>query len=186
MEDEAIVQLFWDRDEKAIAATAEKYGPYCMSIAGNILGNSEDAEECINDAYLNTWNSIPPHRPQMLSTYLGKIVRNLSFNRYKKKRADKRGGGQVGPVLEELSEVLEGSGTPEENWDAIFLLQTINEYLGELPPDKRKVFVRRYWYADSVKDIAKRYNLTENHVAVILNRTRENLRKYLAERGLLD
>ncbi len=184
MEDDAIVQLFWDRDEKAITATAEKYGSYCMSIASNILGNSEDAEECVNDAYLNTWNSIPPHRPQMLSTYLGKIVRNLSFNMYKKKRADKRGGGQIGLVLEELSEVVEGHGSPEEAWDMAFLNQAINDFLGELPKEKRAMFVRRYWHADSVRDIAKRYGMTENNVAVTLNRIRGKLGKYLAERGI--
>lgn len=185
MEDEAIVQLFWERDEKAITATAEKYGAYCMSIASNILGNSEDAEECINDAYLNTWNSIPPHRPQMLSTYLGKIVRNLSFNLYKKKRADKRGGGQMSLVLDELSEVLAGVGSPEESWDAAFLAQMINGFLEAIPLERRKIFVRRYWYAESVKDIAKRYDMTENNVSVILNRTRDNLKKYLMERGII-
>lgn len=102
MDDKSIVQLYWSRDEKAISATAEKYGAYCQTIANNILGNTEDAKECVNDTYLNAWNSIPPHRPENLATYLGKITRNLSFNRYKKNRAKKRSGGQIPLILEEL------------------------------------------------------------------------------------
>ena len=101
MDDAKIVQLYWDRNEQAIPATADKYGRYCTSIAKNILGNNEDAEECVNDTYLNAWNSMPPHRPSILSTFLGKIVRNLSFNRYKHNTADKRGGGELPVVLEE-------------------------------------------------------------------------------------
>ena len=101
MDDANIVQLYWDRNEQAIPATADKYGSYCTSIAKNILGNNEDAEECVNDTYLNAWNSMPPHRPSILSTFLGKIVRNLSFNRYKHNNADKRGGGELPVVLED-------------------------------------------------------------------------------------
>lgn len=108
MDDAKIVQLYWDRNEQAIPATADKYGRYCTSIANNILGNNEDAEECVNDTYLNAWNSMPPHRPSILSTFLGKIVRNLSFNRYKHNTADKRGGGELPVVLEELSDLVSG------------------------------------------------------------------------------
>lgn len=108
MDDANIVQLYWDRNEQAIPATADKYGSYCTSIAKNILGNNEDAEECVNDTYLNAWNSMPPHRPSILSTFLGKIVRNLSFNRYKHNNADKRGGGELPVVLEELSDLVSG------------------------------------------------------------------------------
>ena len=111
MDDSAIVELFWKRDEQAIAATTEKYNVYCLSIAMNILGNIEDAEECVNDAYLNTWNSIPPNKPKMLSTYLGKIVRNMSFNLYKKNRAKKRTNGSFTLILDELSEII----NPERN-----------------------------------------------------------------------
>ena len=106
MDDEKIVQLYWNRDEQAIPATAQKYGNYCTSIAKNIIGNLEDAEECVNDTYLNAWNSMPPHRPGVLSTFLGKIVRNLSFNRYKYNTADKRGGGELPLVLDELSDLV--------------------------------------------------------------------------------
>ena len=110
MDDAKIVQLYWDRNEQAIPATADKYGRYCTSIANNILGNNEDAEECVNDTYLNAWNSMPPHRPSILSTFLWKIVRNLSFNRYKHNTADKRGGGELPVVLEELSDLVSGQG----------------------------------------------------------------------------
>ena len=107
MDDANIVQLYWDRNEQAIPATADKYGSYCTSIAKNILGNHEDTEECVNDTYLNAWNSMPPHRPSILSTFLGKIVRNLSFNRYKHNTADKRGGGELPVVLEELCDLVD-------------------------------------------------------------------------------
>ena len=106
MDDAQIVQLYWDRNEQAIHATSDKYGNYCASIAKNILGNQEDAEECVNDTYLNAWNAMPPHRPSILSTFLGKITRNLSFNRYKHNTANKRGGGELPVVLEELSGYL--------------------------------------------------------------------------------
>ena len=106
MDDAKIVQLYWDRNEQAIPATADKYGNYCNSIAKNILGNKEDAEECVNDTYLNAWNSMPPHRPSILSTFLGKITRNLSIKCYKRNTADKRGGGQATVVLDEIAEFV--------------------------------------------------------------------------------
>ena len=183
MDDDQIVQMYWDRDERAISITAAKYGAYCLSIAGNILGNHEDAEECVNDTYLNTWNSIPSNRPEMLSTYLGKIVRNLSFNLYKKNRAKKRGAGQLDIVLDELSELIAGPNSPEEELDRKQLSATINAFLSKLPAEKRKIFVCRYWYADSVKDIAERFAMTENNVSVTLNRIRTKLRSYLEDGG---
>lgn len=183
MDDKSIVQMYWERDEKAIQATAEKYGAYCLSIAGNIVGNREDAEECVSDAYLCTWNSIPSNRPKMLSTYLGKIVRNLSFNRYKKNRMKKRGAGQTAAILDELAEVLSDPNAPEDECDLKLLTEAINSFLAALPAEKRAIFVSRYWYADSVKDIAGRFGLTENKVSVSLNRLRTQLRKYLIESG---
>ena len=106
MDDEKIVQLYWDRDERAISATAEKYGSYCAQIARNILGDREDADECVNDAYMSAWGSMPPHRPGVLSAFLGKIVRNLSLNRYRRNTAAKRGGGEAPAVLEEIGELV--------------------------------------------------------------------------------
>jgi RNA polymerase sigma-70 factor (ECF subfamily) len=117
MDDLKIVQLCWDRDEQAIPATADKYGSYCTAIAKNILGNNEDAEECVNDTYLNAWNSMPPHRPSVLSTFLGKITRNLSFNRHKHNTADKRGGGELLAVLDELADCVSGKEDMEQEFN---------------------------------------------------------------------
>ncbi len=182
MDDDKIVELYWNRDEAAITATSDKYGAYCLSISQNILGNREDAQECVNDTYLKAWNTIPPHRPAMLSTFLGKITRNLSFDRYKASRRDKRGGSQTALVLDELGEIIADKRSDDE-FDRKELLESINAFLSSLPPDKRKMFVCRYWYAYSIPEIAKRFGMTENNVSVSLNRTRQKLRNYLKERG---
>ena len=183
MNDERIVRLYWDRDERAISATAEKYGKYCAAIAQNIIGVREDAEECVNDTYLRAWNSMPPHKPQVLSAFLGKITRNLAFDRYKRRAADKRGGGEMSAVLDELSELISDT---EELEDALYekeLISAINVFLGTLSPDKRCIFVRRYWYADSVSDIAVPLGKKEGAVSMMLGRLRRQLRDYLTERG---
>ena len=183
-DDITIIQMFWDRDEKAIAATKEKYGHYCLSIAESILGNSEDAEECVNDAFLKTWDSIPPNKPSVLSAYIGKIVRNLSFNLYKRNNREKRGAGSIEPVLNELSDMIAGPNSTEDDFDGKIMSEAVNSFLSNLTEDKRKIFVCRYWYADSVKDISKRFGMTENSISVILNRLRIQLRNYLSERGI--
>jgi len=183
MDDAKIVQLYWDRDEQAIPSTADKYGNYCTSIAKNILGNREDAEECVNDTYLNAWNSMPPHRPSILFTFLGKIVRNLSFNRYKHNAADKRGGGQATIVLDEIADFVSDTDSVEQEIDRKELVKAIDSFLDRLPTDKRNIFVCRYWYFDSISDIAIRFGITENNVSVTLNRLRLKLHNYLLERG---
>lgn len=183
MDDEQIIQLYWERNEKAITATADKYGSYCTSIAKNILNNKEDAEECVNDTYINAWNSMPPYRPSILSTFLGKITRNLSFNRYKYNTANKRGGGEVALVLDEIAELVSGTDSIEQEIHHKELLTAINTFLDRLPSDKRNIFVCRYWYFDSVSDIASRFGITENNVSVTLNRLRLKLHNYLLERG---
>jgi len=178
-----IVRLYWNRDEQAIPVTAEKYGPYCISIAKNIVGNQEDAEECVNDTYLRAWNSMPPHAPNVLSAFLGKITRNLALNRYKHNTADKRGGGVVSAVLDELSELVSDT---EDIGDALYekeLISAINAFLGTLSPEKRGIFVSRYWYTDSISDIAVRYGKREGTVSMMLNRLRRQLHGYLTERG---
>ena len=182
MVDDKIVQLYWDRDEAAITATSDKYGAYCLSISRNILGNNEDAQECVNDTYLKAWNTIPPHRPAMLSTFLGKITRNLSFDRYKANRRDKRGGGQVAIVIDELSEIIADKSSESEP-DRAELIDAINSFLSELQADRRKMFVWRYWYSYGVSEIAKQVGTTENNVSVTLNRLRRKLREHLIERG---
>lgn len=183
MDDARIVQLYFDRDQQAIAATAEKYGSYCASIAGNILDRREDAEECVNDTYLNTWNAIPPHRPRMLSTFLGKIVRNLAFNKYKHNAAEKRGSGEITLVLDELAGCVSGKDDLEQIYEYRELVAAINGFLGRLPPEKRNIFVCRYWYADSVAQIAARYQMTAAGVSMTLSRMRDKLRGELIEWG---
>ena len=183
MDDVKIVQLYWDRNEQAIPVTANKYGNYCTSIAINILGNREDAEECVNDTYMNAWNSMPLHRPNILSTFLGKIVRNLSIKRYKHNTADKRGGGQATVVLDEIAEFVSDTDSVEKEIDHRELVKAIDSFLDRLPTDKRSIFVCRYWYFDSVSDIANRFGMTENNVSVTLNRLRLKLHNYLLERG---
>lgn len=183
MDDASIVQLFWDRSEKALKEVAAKYGRFCHKIALNILGISEDAEECVNDTYLSAWNSMPPKRPQVLPPYLGRITKNHALNLYNKKHAEKRGGGNLALVFDELDEVLSGSETADSELFRKELLSLINGFLSDLPKDKRQIFICRYWYADSVKDIAERMHMTENNVSVSLNRMRSGLRKKLEEGG---
>lgn len=183
MNDAQIVRLYWDRNEQAIPATASKYGKYCTLIAENILGNKEDAEECVNDTYLNAWKSMPPNMPKVLSTFLGKIVRNLSFNRYRRNTADKRGGGELPLVLDELSDVVSGGNDIEREIEYQELVNSIDAFLGSLSPEKRSIFIRRYWYTDSISVIADRYGMKKSAVSMILSRIRSSLRNYLLERG---
>ena len=183
MDDSKIVQLYWDRNEQALTATSDKYGNYCITIAKNILGNKEDAEECVNDTYMRAWNSLPPHRPNILSTYLGKITRNLSFNLYKRNTADKRGGGEVPVVLDEIVDLVSDTDDVEKEIDRRELVKAIDDFLGKLPADKRSIFICRYWYFDSISNIASRFGMTNNYVSVLLNRLRLKLHNYLLERG---
>lgn len=183
MNDKDIVQLFWDRNEQAITETSLKYGHYCSVIAKNILDSDEDAEECVNDVYLNTWNSIPPHKPKMLSAFLGKIVRNLSFNKYKSIHSMKRGGYEISLILDELGEIVSGEESVEDNIQRNELIKTINNFIGTLSAEKRYIFIRRYWYSDKIAVIANRCGRTENSINVELSRTRKKLREYLTERG---
>lgn len=183
MEDPEIVALYWARDQRAIPETAEKYGNYCLSVAGKLLESREDAEECVNDAWLRAWNAMPPHRPQALAAFLGKITRNLAINRRRRESAEKRGGGQAEAVFEELAGVVSGGDSVERESDRRELLRAINGFLETLPPEKRVLFVRRYWYFDSVAEIAERMGRTENQVSATLSRLRRKLREHLLEGG---
>ncbi len=183
MEDREIVELYWKRNADAVKETASKYGGYCKTIARNILGSNEDAEECVNDTYLHAWNSIPPHRPKVFSAYLGKITRNLSFDRFKRRRAEKRGGGELALVLEELGECVSGSDSVEQEVEKKELVGAIERFLGTLSPQKRTMFLCRYWYAAPIAEIAQRFDMTEGNAAVILCRIRSKLKAYLTERG---
>lgn len=159
MKDSDIIQLYWDRNDRAISETSDKYGRYCRSIAKNILENEQDAEECVNDTYLNAWNAMPTHWPEQLSAFLGKLTRNLSFNRYKYNRAEKRGGGEFTLVLDELADCVSGKDNVEQEIDRRELTEAVNAFVAGLPERKRKIFVRRYWYADPVSEIAGVYGM---------------------------
>ena len=183
MDDNGIIQLYWDRNDQAIRATSEKYGRYCKAIAKNILNNEEDAEECVNDTYMNAWNSMPAHWPEQLAAFLGKITRNLSFNKYKYNQAEKRGGGEIRIVLDELADCVSDTDDVEQIIDRQALTKAINSFVRRLPAEKRNLFVRRYWYADSVTNIARDYGLLQGSVSKKLERTRKQLKTYLIERG---
>lgn len=183
MDDNSIIQLYWDRNDQAIIATSEKYGHYCKAIAKNILNNEEDAEECVNDTYLNAWNSMPTHWPEQLATFLGKITRNLSFNKYKRSHAEKRGGGEIALILDELTDCVSDIDNVEQIIDRQELAKAINSFAKSLSIKKRTIFVRRYWYADSVSDIARDYGMLQGTVSKTLERTRKQLKAYLTERG---
>ena len=183
MDDGRIVQMYFDRDERAISVTAEKYGRYCTAIAANILSSREDAEECVSDTYWNAWNAIPPHRPKILSAFLGKITRNLAFNRYKRETAAKRGGGELPAVLEELADMVSGQENVEAAFDRKELVAEINRFLSRLPAEKRGIFLCRYWYGESIACVASSCGMTQAAVTMCLARLRSQLREYLVKRG---
>lgn len=183
VQDKEIVRLFLERNEKAVSAASEKYRAYCMKIAVNILNSQEDAEYCLNEVFLKAWELIPPHEPEMLSAFLGKITRNCAVNMYKHDTAQKRGGGEAALVYEELSEIVSGSSNVERDAENRELIAEINRFLKKQSAMKRSIFLCRYWYCDSVHDIAAEFMITENNVSTILNRTRKKLREYLQKRG---
>ena len=184
MDDKQIIALYWQRSEDAISETHEKYGRYCHHIAHCVLQNQEDADECVNDACLRAWNAIPPARPENLRTFLGKITRNLALNRYEAQCAEKRGGGQIPMVLEELQACLPGHSESEQVVDRIVLQQVLNRFLASLKTEHRKIFLRRYWYFHSVKEIARDLGITESKVTVTLCRTRQKLAELLKKEGV--
>lgn len=182
MEDSRIIELYWERDQQAVQETAVKYGRLLERIAGNILGR-QDAEECVNDTFFKAWELIPPNEPQMLSTFLGKLTRNLAINTRRREFALKRGGGQADAVFEELSELISCDKDIQEEQERKELIGEINAFLRGISKRKRDIFICRYWYCDGVSDIAARFGLSEDNVSVILNRTRKKLRQYLEKNG---
>ena len=183
MDDNGIIRLYWDRNDQAIRATTEKYGHYCKAIARNILNSEEDAEECVNDTYLNAWKSMPTHWPEQLATFLGKITRNLAFNRYKHNHTEKRGGGEIALVLDELTDCISDVDDVEQIINRQELIKAINSFVRSLSVNKRNLFVRRYWYADSISAIANDTGMLQGTVSKTLGRTRKELKAYLTERG---
>lgn len=184
MDDNRIIELYWDRSEDAITETATKYGGYCYTIAYNILSNNEDSEESVNDTWLAAWNTMPPRRPKLLAAFLGKMTRYISLDRWKNRTALKRGGGEVPLVLDELEECISGEDSVEKEYLRKEFAETLNRFLEKLSEVERKVFLCRYWYMDSIEDIADRFGFTESKVASMLHRTRGKLRKILEQEGL--
>lgn len=184
MNDNHIIQLYHDRSENAIRETDIKYGRYCHSIANGILHNNQDADECVNDTYLRAWNAMPPKWPKCLRTFLGKITRNLSLDLWDKRSADKRGNSQIQMVLDELLECIPSEDTDDKITDDLVIRDTINRFLADIPSENRKIFVKRYWYMYSIKEIAKELYLTESNVKIILYRTRILLKEYLVKEGV--
>ncbi len=181
MEDKQIIKLYFARSESAIAETEKKYGVYCKYIARNILGNNEDAEEIVNDTYLKLWDTIPPNRPEPLKAYLGSICRNFAISRYRELHSQKRGG--TASILEELSECITDGGSQNDIGESIALRDAMNRFVRSLDDKEQEIFIRRYWYASPISDIASDYSMTRSHVGVILLRTRKKLKAFLQKEG---
>lgn len=182
MDDSAIIEMYWQRDEKAIDETDKKYGSYCFAIANNILSSKEDSDECVNDTWLRVWNAIPPKKPDKFRLFLGKITRNLSFDKYKKENAKKRSGEMLF-ILDELSECVSGGNTTDEEINMKLLGESINKFLRTLSERDRGIFLRRYFYAETVNGIAEKYGITANSVSAVLSRARTALREHLKREG---
>ena len=175
--DNRIIELYFSRDERAITETDRRYGGFCLRLSLGILDDRRDAEDCVNDTYLKTWNSIPPNRPHSLRAYLGRIVRNISLNRYKANRAECR-NRELEMSLEELGDCI-----PMRDEEASLLPSLLNQFLESLTQEERILFCSRYWHGEAVKDIAKLHGLTPKAVTMRLSRTREKLKTFLNERG---
>ncbi len=184
MDDNSILRMYFERSEFAVEQTSQKYGDFCHTIAYGILKNNLDAEECVNDVYLKAWESIPPAQPKNFSAFLAKITRNCALSRYRKNKALKRSGCQIGTALEELSECIDSGESVEESFDEAHALDAINRFLRKQTDAKRNVFIRRYWFFDSVEDIAQRYGMSVSAVKMSLKRTRESLKEYLEREGV--
>ncbi len=183
MKDSEIVNLYWKRNEEAIQQTQQKYGAYLSKVAYNILSDFEDSKECVNDTYLAAWKSMPPHRPDVLSTYLGKITRQLSIDVFRKKKSAKRYASEYAISLDELGDTFSDSTTPENVFDGKMLDAAINRFICALPDDVQRAFVGRYFFLDSLKDIAGYCGMKEGKLKSLLYRTRQQLKSYLVKEG---
>jgi RNA polymerase sigma-70 factor (ECF subfamily) len=183
VDDKSIVDLYFSRDQEAITQTDKKYGHYCYRIAYNILTNKEDAEESVSDTYVAAWRAIPPRRPSVLSTFLGKITRHIAIDRWRERNASKRGGGEVPLALEELQDCVAGMQNVEMDYERKEIIKAYVRFLDALPVTERRVFLCRYWYVDSVEAIADKFGFSQSKVKTMLHRTRAKLRKQLAEEG---
>ncbi len=185
MEDNQIIDLYFSRSEDAIAHTDQKYGSYCRTIAHNIVHDDLDTEECVNDTYWKVWNIIPPRRPSKFSAFLGRITRNLALDRYRYFSAEKRGAGEMPLALDELTCCVPSVGFEEELLNRNELTAALNRFLSSLSRQQRMIFMRRYWYLSSIREIADDYKLTESKVKMSLLRSRNKLRDCLEEEGIV-
>lgn len=185
MEDAQIVELYWQRDPEAIRETDCKYGCYCRTVAWNILTDIQDVEECVNDTWMGAWNAMPVQRPVYLAAFLGRITRNLAFNRFKSSRAEKRGGGELPLALEELEGCVPTSPSAAQEVEDAELERMVNCFLHTLSSRDCDVFLRRYWFVESMAEIAARYGMKENSVKTSLFRSRKKLKAYLEREGVL-
>ena len=186
MDDREIIALFWDRNEEALAAVQEQYGGMMLRLAGRILASREDAEEAVSDALLDAWKAIPPHKPEHLMPFLGRIVRRRAIDRYRRETAEKRGGSEMALALEELENSLRDDNTPEEIWEGRALAAAISEFVKSLKEPARGIFIRRYWYLDTVREIADRTGSSQARAGMILSRTRRKLAAYLKEKEWIE
>ncbi len=182
MDDKRIIELYWQRDQSAIAHTADKYGTGCSRIAMNILDDRRDAEECVSDTWLRAWNSIPPQRPEFFFAWLSRITRNLSLNRLSANRASKRYSGQAAIALHELEECVSGSDLTDSD-DGV-ITEAINEFLRTSPPRNRRLFILRYWQLEPVASIAAQCGMSPSNVTTVLCRMRKQLRLHLEQKGI--
>ena len=184
MDDRRIVELFLERSEEAILETDIKYGRYCHKIAFNVLGNDEDSEECVNDAYMRAWGSIPPNEPDSMASYIGRITRNLALDKLRQKQSDKRGNGEVPVVLDELAECVSGHDELERRQDSAEIAAAIDSFLDELNSVERGVFMRRYWMMEPIADVANRYDISVSKTTTVLFRLRNRLKKHFMKEGI--
>ena len=183
MTDKEIVALYHARDEDAILQTKTKYGRFLWKIAYNILNDDQDSEESVSDTYLAAWNSMPPHRPEVLSPYLGKLVRRISIDLFRKKTREKRGGSEYAMSLSEWEDCLAGGEMPEETLETNLLAEAINRFLRSLPKDARNLFIGRYYYMDPLREVAAYCGMSESKAKSLLFRTRNQLKDYLEKEG---
>lgn len=184
MDDRKIIELYWQRNEDAIKESRAKYGSYCYTIAYNILNSREDAEECESDTYLDAWNSIPPKNPDPLRGFLGMITRRISLDKWRRARAEKRGGGDRLLSFDELEECIPSGRTIDEELAAETLAGIVSDFLHKLPQVECDIFLRRYFYLDSIKDICHSYGFGQSKVKMMLKRTREKLSERLIQEGI--
>lgn len=183
MEDQDIIQLFWSRSELAIQETLQKFGSYCRSIAKGILKNHEDSEECVNEALMRVWESIPPKKPESLCAFIGRITKNIALDRIKRSESKKRGGGELELVYEELAEMVSNNSSVEDELEHKEMMSAISKFLRNSSKKNRQVFVLRYWYCKSVSEIAAELGIKEENTYVILGRMRGKLHDYLIKEG---